>query len=371
MLAAFYEWMAALKKGEASWDDFNDALEKYFGEAPKYSDLKERFEERYGSLVDTSERAWVHKGFRASASEGKVVLKENGNEVARIDDISIFRDAHPEAVYLGHDLKRYRVVGYEGQWKIAEWKHQDSDIILGKWLKSIKTVELKQERRNIITRGLWDENFDLYKSSMSSAGHLRLPKKGVLEFGIWTYNRRFQGYNEIDLSDEERTKTVSLDEIKQRFKEAKDRGENPPFLFDFSYRTLGWQWRFKSIKMEKNEANDQRSLGRLTCNILEHFLADAVESRISDLQIGLDLEESTLQVLDSTPGGNGLSEALLTEDRMLSALQKCEKSLSKFRGKADNQKFKKYVLDLCRDEPRHSANEVVNVIKWLYANWSR
>ncbi|HPS90648.1 MAG TPA: DEAD/DEAH box helicase [Methanothrix sp.] len=371
MLAAFIEWMAALKKGDASWTDFNNALKKYFGEAPKYSDLKERFEERYGSLVDTSERAWVHKGFRASASEGKVVLKENGTEVARIDDIAIFRDAHPEAVYLGHDLKRYRVVGYEGQWKIAEWEHQDSDVILGKWLKTIKTVELKQEKRNIITRGLWDENFDLYKSSMNFVDHLKLPKKGILEFGIWTYNRRFQGYKEIDLSDEERTRTVSLDEVKQRFKEAKDRGENPPFLFDFSYRTLGWQWRFKSIKIEKNDENDQRSLGRLTCSILEHFLADAVESRITDLQIGLDLEDSTLQVLDSTPGGNGLSEALLAEDRMQSALQKCEKRLSKFRGKADNQKFKKFVLDLCRDEPQHSANEVENVIKWLYANWSR
>ena len=100
-------------------------------------------------------------------------------------------------------------------------------------------------------------------------------------------------------------------------------------------------------------------------------MADAVESRISDLQIKLDLEESELQVLDSTPGGNGLSEALLTEDRMMAALQKCEKTLSKYKGKAGSQKFEKYIMDLCRDEPAYSAKEVEDVVKWLYANWSR
>ena len=94
-------------------------------------------------------------------------------------------------------------------------------------------------------------------------------------------------------------------------------------------------------------------------------------SNLKDLQIKLDLEESELQVLDSTPGGNGLSEALLTEDRMMAALQKCEKTLSKYKGKAGSQKFEKYIMDLCRDEPAYSAKEVEDVVKWLYANWSR
>jgi DEAD/DEAH box helicase domain-containing protein len=196
MIAAFYEWMNDLKKADTSWTDFNNALNKYFGDSPKYAEIKERFEDRYGSLVDTSERAWVHKGFRATASEGKIVLKEKGKEVARIDDVAIFRDAHPEAVYLGHDLKRYRVVGYTGSWKIAEWEHPDSNMILGKFLKSIKSVELKQEKRNVVTRGLWDEYFDLYKVNTNSLEHLKRPKKGALEFGIWTYRRRFQGYKD-------------------------------------------------------------------------------------------------------------------------------------------------------------------------------
>lgn len=371
MIAAFYEWMNELRKNDASWADFNKSMKKYFDESPNYAEIKARFEERYGSLIDTSERAWVHKGFRASASEGKIVLKENGKEVARIDDIAIFRDAHPEAVYLGHDLKRYRVIDYRGNWKIAEREHPDNGMVFGKWLKSINAVEVTQERRNIITRGLWDDDFDLYKSSSNSLEHLKTPKRGVLEFGIWTYSRRFRGYKEIDLDDDDRSRKVSLDEVIERFKLAKDRGENPPFLFDFSYRTLGWQWRFKRFDMKGGEEVDLLSLGSLTCSILEHFLADAVESRISDLQIKLDLVDSELQVLDSTPGGNGLSEALLTDDRMLTALQKCEKTLSKYSGKAGRRKFEKYVLDLCRDEPAYSAKEVEDVIKWLHANWSR
>lgn len=371
MAAAFYEWMKEMKKNDADWTDFNKAMKKYFDEAPMYAELKSRFEERYGSLVDTSERSWVHKGFRASASEGKIVLKEKGIEVARIDDIAIFRDAHPEAVYLGHDLKRYRVIGYKGDWKIAEWNHPESKITLGKWLKSINTIEVKQEKRNIITRGLWDDEFELYKANTNSMEHLKPPKKGVLEFGIWTYRRWFKGYKEIDLSEEGSSRKVSLDEILERFKQAKDRGENPAFLFDYSYRTLGWQWRFKPIKYEGYDADELDALGGFACNILEHFLADAVESRVSDLQVKLNLEENSLQVLDSTPGGNGLSEALLTEDRMLDALQNCEKSLQRYKGKAINKNFKKYIMDLCRDEPAFSAKEVTDVINWLYTNWSR
>jgi hypothetical protein len=197
-----------------------------------------------------------------------------------------------------------------------------------------------------------------------------MPKKGTLEFGIWTYRRYFQGYKEIDLNDEERSRRVSLDEVNERFKKAKDRGESPPFLFDFSYRTMGWQWSFKPVKLNNSEDIDLQSLGSLTCNILEHFLAEAVESRVWDIQVSLDLEDCTLQVLDSTPGGNGLSEALLSEDRMIASLRECERTLSKFKGRSADRNFKKYVLDLCRDEPSNSAKEVCDVVRQLYANWS-
>jgi ATP-dependent helicase YprA (DUF1998 family) len=101
MLAAFDEWIGDLKYGTISWNDFNSAIMTYFGNAPTYDELRTEFEDSFESLVDTSDKFWVHKGFRAAASEGKILLKSGTTEVARIDDVSVFRDAHPGAIFLG------------------------------------------------------------------------------------------------------------------------------------------------------------------------------------------------------------------------------------------------------------------------------
>ena len=70
MLAAFKEWMSVIRHGDVTWDDFNDAMQHQFDEAPSYQDLKSRFEDRYGALVDMTGN-WVHKGFRASTARAK------------------------------------------------------------------------------------------------------------------------------------------------------------------------------------------------------------------------------------------------------------------------------------------------------------
>ena len=87
MLAAFKEWMSALKYRDVTWDDFNDALERHFDEAPDYQDLKSRFEDRYGALVDMTGN-WVHNGFRASAARAgyhcwKEIEKSPGSKTRR------------------------------------------------------------------------------------------------------------------------------------------------------------------------------------------------------------------------------------------------------------------------------------------------
>jgi hypothetical protein len=41
--------------------------------------------------------------------------------VAVIDDIAIFRDAHPEGVYLGHRGASYRIKRYVGNWNRGTW----------------------------------------------------------------------------------------------------------------------------------------------------------------------------------------------------------------------------------------------------------
>jgi hypothetical protein len=71
-------------------------MEEHFGESLTYREAKQRLTEKYGILIDTSDRAWTHNGFRASASEGKIPLRVDGQkkkDVAWIEDINIFRDA--------------------------------------------------------------------------------------------------------------------------------------------------------------------------------------------------------------------------------------------------------------------------------------
>jgi hypothetical protein len=105
-------------------------------------------------------------------------------------------------------------------------------------------------------------------------------------------------------------------------------------------------------------------------NILEHFLAEAVESRVPDMGVHLDLPSHKLQILDSTPGGNGLSETLLAEGRIPAAFQNCSSALSKFKGKGGAERFDKYVLALCHEKPGHSAEEVEYVVRELHVRWA-
>lgn len=369
MLAAFSEWIRSIKYRDFTWDQFNGALENHFGEAPTYQDLKSLFEERYSALVDMGESQWVHKGFRASASQGKIPLLEGDREVARIEDIALFRDAHPEAVFLGHDLNRYRVVGYDEDWKKAVWEHPDSDTLLWKWLRAVKAVKVRRENKRVTTRGSWEEGFTLYEVRPLDDSRDR-PKKGRFEFGIWDYSRKWQGYTEIDLETQGKRK-VSLAEVSERFKKALQRGERFPYLHEFSYRTFGWEWDFGALPLGKMDVRAQEALGELAGSILEHFVADAVQSRVDDLGVKLDLPGHCLQVLDATPGGNGLSEALLTEDRMDAAFQTCTRTLGKFSGKGGKARFEAYVLALCHQAAGHSAEEVLNVVRELHLRWAR
>jgi superfamily II DNA/RNA helicase len=368
MLAAFTEWMSSIKYRDFTWDDFNDALLRHFGEAPTYGDLKNLFDERYSALVDMTGN-WVHRGFRASASQGKIPLLEGDREVARIEDIDLFRDAHPEAVFLGHDLKRYRVVGYNEDWKKAVWEHPDSDTLLWKWLRAVKAVQVRRESKKVTTRGSWEEGFSLYEVRTLEDAKNR-PRKGQFEFGIWDYSRKWQGYTEIDLQTQGKRK-VALAEVSKRFKEAVERGEEFPYLHEFSYRTFGWEWDFGALSLGKSDVQAQESLGELTGSILEHFIADAVQSRVDDIGVKLALPGHRLQVLDATPGGNGLSEALLTEARMDAAFETCLRTLGKFSGKGGKSRFEAYVLALCHQAASHSAEEVVNVIRQLHLRWTK
>jgi hypothetical protein len=348
--------------------DLRASLGRHFGESRARDDIHRLFEDRYGSLVDMQDNFWVHQGFRASASQHKIPLKEGDREIARIDDIALFRDAHPEAVYLAHDLTRYRVRDYEGNWKVAQWERPESEAVLGKWLRSVKAVRVEREPEFVTTRGSWDECFSQHEIRRFT-DERGCPKRGLLEFGVWDYVRKWQGYTEINLETDQKRR-VSLAEVTQRFNLALERGDHFPFLHNWSYRTQGWQWDFGAIAQGQPDPEGQGSLENLVAHILEHFLADSVESRVADIGVQLDLVGHRLQVLDSTPGGNGLAETLLTGGRIPSAFQNCSRILARFKGKGAARRFSKYVLALCHEKPADRAEEVMHVVGELHVRWT-
>jgi superfamily II DNA/RNA helicase len=368
-LAAFDEWDWAIdRERRVTRNSFLWALSRYFDETRPDS-LEDRFREHYGALVDMNESHWAFKGFRATADGGKIPLKKGKTEVARIDNYAIFRDAHPEAVFLGHDLKRYRVTGYIGKWKIAKWNDPRSDFTLGKWLRTISAINVEYEKRSVTTRGTWRDRSDFYERITDLSEQAQLPAQGKFEYGIWEHTRTWQGYREINLRTGQ-DHVVPLGEITRRFKMAVERQQDFPFLHDLSFRTFGWEWDFGSLGIMADNQEIQLSLSVLTGRILEHFLAASVESKVDDISVELNLLRHCLHVLDATPGGNGLSEALLMEGRIKTALQNCAQMLARFRGKQDETPFKKYVLNLCHVDPSHSAAEVHHVAQELHMRWN-
>ncbi|MGD0951055.1 MAG: DEAD/DEAH box helicase [Methanotrichaceae archaeon] len=368
MLIAHHEWKDDLYGGRAQ--AFSRSMKHHFGEFRSQKDLTELFNDRYGSLVNTDDAFWIYKGFRATVSEGKIPLKEGNTEVARIDAIAIYRDAHPEAVYLGHYQKLYRVVDYKGKWKKAEWEHVDSEYLLGKWMLAVSSIEVEEIPERITTRGSWDDNFSFYQAMIDLPEHVDRPGKGTLEYGIWDYMRKWTGYTQIDLTSNRTTK-VTLEEVTERFKLAMEVGDKFPFLFPFTYRTLGWEWDFGKIDVGDFDEEALEALGHLAGDLLRYFLAEAVESRAEDLITELDLANHRLTTLDNNPGGNGMSESLLSEGRMTRALTKCQNLLSKFNGENNRKNFDKYVADLCGTDLSIPPEEILNVINQLQVHWAR
>jgi hypothetical protein len=370
-LAAFSEWMYPLSNREIDSSHFSETVQRRFRfkTAPTYQGLRDQFGVLYGSLVDMQDdRAWVYQGFRAGAAKAKIPLMEGDREIARIDDVDGFRDAHPEAIFLGHDLNRYRVAHYRGQWSGDAWDEPGTESILGKWLPSLQRVIVERESRLVTTRGSWEEGFNLHQNRTPSHDMDR-PRKGTLEFGLWDYKRTWQGYTEIDLTTDKK-RIVSLAEVRARFERAQENGAAFAFLHPFSYRTMGWQWDFGRFPPLSDDPEATTSLGSLAGSILEHFAADVVESKVEDIGLQLDLHEHQLRILDTTPGGNGLSEALLTEARIRSAFQNCIRTLSRVTSAKRKKAYNSYVLDLCHQKPAHAAEEVAHVVRELHTRWT-
>lgn len=365
--AAFEEWRHRIRSGQVSWGDFNEALSTQFDWRGTLHSLNAEVDKELGDLVDLDDGSWYYKGFRVSASEGKIklVLSGTSETVASIEDIAVFRDAHPEGVYLGHRGRCYRVVRYVGNFRQGVWTHAKSPVALGKFFKDLKCIEVREERSSVATRGRWLDRFELFEAKDLPEGCSQ-PKKGAIELGIWTFLRKFDGYTEIDLRGKKEAKVVKLAEVARRFRAALDDGKDFPFLHQFSYRTKGWSWKLSKVL----DADERKRLGPLLAALLQGFFCDAVECSRSDLQVLFDEAAAELRVFDGTPGGSGLGEALLGQGRIEEAFAATQRQLREYTRRPVGS-FRHYLAEECRVDSDIPCEEVADAVKRLARAWVR
>lgn len=102
--------------------------------------------------------------------------------------------------------------------------------------------------------------------------------------------------------------------------------------------------------------------------LLAAQLCDAVECARSDLMVELHAEDRELRVLDTTPGGSGLSEALLCEGRMKAALLEAERNVQAFIRRPAEQ-FARYLGEVGPCESGISAKEAAAGLASLARAW--
>ena len=362
MSAAFNEWRWRLKRGEVAWDDFNDALERYFGWAPHIKELQERVQEVLGDLVDLDDGAWFYKGFRVSASQGKYRLVCGGETVAVIEDTAIFRDAHPEGIYLGHRGSCYRVRRYVGNWNLGTWTSPEG-MVLGKFMKGLDHIEVSAEQPTLATRGRWIDTFRLDEPTHLPDG-CDPPATGALTFGLFRFLRKFDGYLEIDLLGRTPPQTVTLAEVAARFNTAIGHGEEFPFLHNFSYRTKGWTWSIARVF----DMDLRQSLAPILGPLLQGYFCDVVECAPNDLQVTLEPTTGELRAADGTPGGNGLSEALLSNGRVATALATATRQIAAQAHKS-GPTFQRFLAEEYRVRSELTAPEVADALQHLADAW--
>lgn len=367
------EWRKDLIAGSFDHRIFEASFKKHFINTPiDYLELDSMFKNRYGELINTNEEFWQYRHFRPSIGEGTINISMDGETIGVINKTDIFRDAHPGAIYNDYKGKKYRVYDYD----INGSNQEISDSIAS--LRCIKAIYVREELNDISTYGYAVQDF-CYENDMNLPERMNSPNTGAIKFGIWKYTLTWRGYYEnerLEIEGErgegkKAPKKKSFMELPPRFVPSDMIDENlkEKFPFIHSYRTMGWEWDFSQ---NHNEIFVDHSwqLDYLVARILNHFLAYAVESETNEIDVSLNLLENKLRVVDANPGGNGLSEALLLDGRMMNALSECEIKLSD--SDYENEyKFKKYIKQLCQLDPAYSAKEVLAIIQELHKNWGK
>ena len=335
---------------------FLDLQKKYFGSFNSYYEVFQDITQNYPGLVDTNDPFWYLKGFRSNLNQRKIPLKEEKGDVAWIDELSIFRDAHPEAIYLDSHCRRWRVINYSLNLRSLTKNQSGMNAI--KFANSISAVIVALEKGMKFTRGVWKDSFTFLRETP-----LANLKKGApnLKCGVWEFQRRFDGYFEIDLNTREKRR-ISLFEVSKRFKLSKSFGEGFPYLQPFSYITHGWSVVLSPDAVLNLNFNDE-ALIALVESILSSFFSEVVNCSPTDLIVKIDPQSNGLMVLDATPGGSGISFALIKHDLIKSALKKAIQIMTDFEKNelVSPGFFKNYVEALSNESHNVSPGILIRV----------
>ncbi len=355
-------------------DLYQDIFKKYFGKFLYKHQIQEKLRDLYPGIIEiTFDIAWAYKGFRAIINEKKIPLRniEDDQDVAWIDDMNIVRDAHPEAIYLDAEGMRWRVIEYKIKRLEKIWDDPENKQLLVQYLKSIEVVYVQRIYEPKITRGIWEESYEPIQIFSDLPKEMEIPNNGLFEFGIWEYSRSFAGYYEI-IIDTKEEHFVHISKISERFRYSIKEGRKFPFLQPLTFRTYGWRWFFlESLGdyFSKYDTNSLREIETILASLFESFFTDILQASDKNLYIHLSITFGYIIVLDATPGGNGLSETLLKDRRLPEALLNCINSLKYFTDTQHIDKFKTYILQLCRIETQFDVETIIEIIKKIKKSW--
>ena len=335
MKAFLTEWAWMVRRRTVRSAEVSQALLRAFGESVTEQELDQRIEARIGDLVDRSDKQWFYQQFRPSLVGGKIPLvrRDTGQSVALINGASIYRDAHPEGVYLAHQGERFRVVSY--RMKPSRGSALGKEKSSAAFVSRVDQIVVDAEQRQVATRGKWREHVQLLEKQSPMVTGRRSPSSAI-EYGKWEWNRRFDGYEEYDLGGKGSPREISLSEIVTRYRAAAGTSDAIPFLPEQRYRTLGWRCKL-------GDAIPVGPLGTALAAAITELLSahfcSAVECSADDLHTLVFPKTSELLVLDRAPGGNGLSEALLRPSCLPSILGQVEQEVRRFIGQPEDWFF--------------------------------
>jgi superfamily II DNA/RNA helicase len=416
MLAGYHEGLLSYyAKGDG--ERLAQVMNNRFGEHLVYEDLLSRYHAAYGVGARRDDAYWAHHGFRACASEGRVPLVEldgyaNGrprprlisgqrHDIAWIQDLDLFRDAHPEGIFLGHDGRRWRIVAYGGHWLDSpdaecEWEAQKPDA----WLHVTDAVYVKEIGQDIATRGKWNDDISLGRN-LPTPDNISAPSLGELVYGVWSVARQWVGYNQVDLRTGQSIH-VSASEVAERFRQAIEQGLNFPYLNKLTWGTLGWRWHFPEVAgsvllkkstpsqtlepsrppddpatrgrsawcMASDDNLDRQDVEDVLSTIIAEYCSSAVGCPSSYLSVSLDVEGRALTVLDETPNGNGISYALLRSDGMTVAMRNLYQAFQDQQIYSNPKAFRQRVNQLIGKDVDMPVEAIYSFVRDLCYCWS-